>query len=291
MTVAVSCNTAEGVILGVDSALTLTNDQGQVLKTYENAAKLFQLGQKPIGIATFGLDFIGNRIVGSYLLEFEGKDPGGVVTKPASMETTVEELRKFFLEPYERIVVPLVEQKYNKKFSEVPNTLKPTLGLSVGGFSSGAHLSEVWQVLIPFNDKPKSATLVNGQGDFRSTWYALNEPIVRYHKGYDLGVLGDLKDYFVQLRGSPFTPQEETAINAILAKHEYQIPVGAMPMVEAIAYVKFLVEMVINHHRFAVGAPVVGGKVQIGVVSYKGNNFRIFSPPEMTLTIPENVIV
>jgi len=96
-----------------------------------------------------------------------------------------------------------------------------------------------------------------------------------------------LKNYFTQLRGTPLTVQENDAINNILQRHEYQIPIGIMPMREAIAYVKFLVEMVINHHRFSAGPPVVGGKVQLGLVSYKGKNFRILTEPEMTLALPD----
>jgi len=46
VTVAVACNTPEGVILGADSTTTLNDEQGRVLKTYENAVKLFQLGDK-----------------------------------------------------------------------------------------------------------------------------------------------------------------------------------------------------------------------------------------------------
>jgi hypothetical protein len=45
-------------------------------------------------------------------------------------------------------------------------------------------------------------------------------------------------------------------------------------MDEGVAYVKFLVEMVVNHHRFAVGAPIVGGKARIGLVTYKGEKFQ-----------------
>ena len=60
-----------------------------------------------------------------------------------------------------------------------------------------------------------------------------------------------------------------------------------MPIVEGIAYVKFLVEMVINHHRFSIGAPVVGGKIQIGLVTYKGEKFRILTPSQISLSIPE----
>lgn len=69
MTVAVACNTPEGIILGTDSMNTLSDEQGRVLKTYENAIKIFQLGNKPIGIATYGAGSIGNRIIGTYVRE------------------------------------------------------------------------------------------------------------------------------------------------------------------------------------------------------------------------------
>ena len=69
MTVAVACNLAEGVVLGVDSAVTMSNQQKQVIKTYEHAEKIFKLGEKPVGIATYGLGAIGNRIIGSYVRE------------------------------------------------------------------------------------------------------------------------------------------------------------------------------------------------------------------------------
>lgn len=286
MTVAVACNTPEGVILGVDSAITMNDNQGRVLKTYENAVKLFQLGDKPIGIATYGIGALGNRIIGTYLREFERQDPGGVVTQPATMEDTVEQLRQFFSQQYQSTVVPEIEARTNKRFTEIPDGEKPPLGLVVGGFSSEAYLSEVWQVLIPINIMPKSATLMTGQGDFRSSWYSLYNPIFRYHKGYDQNLFNDLVNYFVGLRGKPLTPAENSAIFDTLLKHEYQIPVGVMPMGEAIAYVKFLVAMVIGHHRFSVGPPVVGGKARIGLVSYRGEKFRILESSETSLAFP-----
>ena len=48
-----------------------------------------------------------------------------------------------------------------------------------------------------------------------------------------------------------------------------------MSIVEGMEHVRFLVELVINHYRFALGAPVVGGKVKIGKVTYKGKYFEI----------------
>ena len=220
MTVAVACNLAEGVILGVDSAITMNDPEGRVVKVYENAVKPFQLGSKPIGIAFFGTGAIGNRNIGTYIREFETLDPKGVVTKSTTVEDTVEELRKFFLQQYNNIVVPIIEHQTKKKFEQIPEETRPTLGLAIGGFSTGAYLSEVWQILIPLNAKPKSAMRWCEQGNFRSVWFALNDPIFRYHKGYDRNLLGELRNYFGQLRGTPFSDAENREIDAILLRHD-----------------------------------------------------------------------
>lgn len=269
MTIAISCNLSDGVILGVDSAVTLGHAKG-VLKVYENAEKLFQLAKKPVGIATFGMGGMGARSIGSYIREFEM-----TTSLSPTMKDIVEELRSFFLQKYQNIAVPMIEAKTKKKFEEIPDKQKPAMGLVVGGFSDGEYLSEVWQILIPFHQTPNSAKLVRRRGNFGSNWFALNEPIFRYVKGYDRRLLGELKKYFIQIRGSDFTPQEGKAISDILKKYEYPIPFSAMPMEEGVAHVKFLVEMLINHHRFAIGAPVVGGKACIGLVTYKGEKFQI----------------
>lgn len=275
MTVAVACNLAEGVVLGVDSAVTLSNKQGEVVKTYEHAVKLFQLGDKPVGIAIYGSAALGNRIVGSYVREFETENAAQVVTEDATMEDIVEQLRLFFLDRYTKTVVREMETLKGKRFKDIPENERPLLGLAVGGFSTGRYLSEVWEIRIPFDERPHSAKLWCGEGAFRPVWFSLNETIVRYQLGYDRNLIRELKQYFAQLRGSPLTSKEDAAIAAILKKHEYVIPFGGMPMEEGVAYVRFVVEMVINHYRFAIGAPVVGGKARIGLVTYKGEKFRI----------------
>lgn len=275
MTVAVSCNLSGGVILGVDSAVTVSRPKGGIVKVYENAEKLFQLAEKPIGISSFGIGALGARNIGSFIREFEIVNPKKVVTTPSTLKQTVEELRSFFLSQYQKIVVPVVEKQQGKKFDKIPNDEKPVLGLVVGGFSYGEYLSEVWQILIPFHDKPNSGKLCRDRGNFGSNWFSLFAPIQRYVKGFDRRLFEELAGYFTKIRGSNFTPAEKKKISQILAKHEYQIPFAAMPMEEGIAHVRFLVEMVVNHHRFAVGAPVVGGKARIGLVTYKGENFQI----------------
>jgi hypothetical protein len=111
--------------------------------------------------------------------------------------------------------------------------------------------------------------------EFRCFWFAINGPIVRYTKGYDPNLLEELKNHIGNLRGTPLNPNELQAIDNIVAKYEYRFPCSAMPILEGIAYVRFQVELVINHYRFSIGAPVVGGDARIGVVTYKGEKFKI----------------
>lgn len=79
MTIAISCNLSDGVILGVDSAVTVAAG-GDHVKIWENAEKLFQIAERPIGAAIYGLAGFGDRSIGSYLREFELSNPNGVLT-------------------------------------------------------------------------------------------------------------------------------------------------------------------------------------------------------------------
>jgi hypothetical protein len=82
---------------------------GGVLKVYEDADKLFPLGSRPIGIANFGNAMIGNRTIGNYLREFVALDPAGVISGDTTVPEIAEELRKFFLDLYQKVVIPAVE--------------------------------------------------------------------------------------------------------------------------------------------------------------------------------------
>jgi hypothetical protein len=275
MSVAVSCNLADGLILGVDSAVTINDPSGGVAKIYENATKLFQLGEKPIGIATFGLGSLGTRGIGSYVRQFEKENPNEVVTDYCPLDSVVEELRVFFLSLYKEFVADAYEQQTGKKFSDLPVNNRPILGFAVGGYSGGSYLSQVWEILIPIHETPKSATLLRKEGDFGSNWFALNQPIFRYLKGFDRNLLDETCNYLISLLGRQLQPAELAEIQKILAKFEYRVPYFGMPLAQGIAHVRFLVELVISHHKYSLGASVVGGKARIGVVDYKGDRFLI----------------
>lgn len=121
-----SCNLSDGVILGVDSAVTASAATGGVLKVYEKADKLFQLSNSPIGIATFGIATILQRTVGSYLREFELQNPNNVLTNQSKLDAIVEELRSFFFTTYMNTVVPEIEKELKVPFNEVPAKKSPS---------------------------------------------------------------------------------------------------------------------------------------------------------------------
>ena len=71
-----------------------------------------------MGIAAYGLSAIGERSIGSYIREFELKDPNGVISNYKSLKDVVEELRSFLLDQYNQTVVPALQETANKPFNE-----------------------------------------------------------------------------------------------------------------------------------------------------------------------------
>lgn len=275
MTVAIACTVPDGVILGVDSAVTIGDPQNP-LKVYEDAEKIFQLGTLPVGIAIYGAAGFGQRTIGSYLREFQIKNPKKVLDPgKRQLKEIAEELRAFFMGEYIATMVPLIEAVRGKPFDQVPENERPGLGLVVAGFSPGSFLPEVWNVIIPLHKDPGSSLQTISNGVLGSAWFASCAPIVRYIKGYDTGLSTALMAEFEKIKGTPLTPAEIKTLQDVAQKHEYQIVFDAMPIKRGIEYVRFLVQLVISHHKFAVGAPIVGGSPRIGVVTYKGEGFKI----------------
>src|ERR1700677_1166274 len=265
MTVAVICNLSDGLIMGVDSAVSISDMDG-VQKVFEDGDKLFQLAEK-IGVATYGLGSLEGRTIGSFIHEFEithtdiGKIP---------ISEVVERLRMFFFEKY----VAFAEHYFSTKFDEIPDDKKGPLSLIVGGFSPGEFLSEAWLITIPANRDANSAEKICDRGSFLVKWFAMSGPIDRYLTGFDRDFLSDTSDFFVSVLGRPFTDEELARYAPIRDKYMYRIFLDAMPIKAGIEYVRFLVQLVIQHYRYMSEHPIVGGQVKLGVVTYKGERFR-----------------
>jgi len=133
MSVAVLCNLSDGLIIGVDSAVTVADADG-IRKVFDDGEKLFQLADK-IGVATYGLGGLEGRSIGSFIREFELSHPD---VGQLPLREVVEQIRTFFTSVYIRFA----ERLFGIPFDQIPAVQKGTLGIIVGGFSPNEFLSE-----------------------------------------------------------------------------------------------------------------------------------------------------
>jgi hypothetical protein len=198
MSVAVLCNLSDGLIIGVDSAVTVS-DAGGIRKVFGDGEKLFQLADK-IGVATYGLGGLEGRSIGSFIREFELTYPE-IGALP--LRDVAEQVRVFFLTVYTRYA----ETIFGVPFDQIPADQKGILGIIVGRFSPNEFLSEAWEIQIPLNSGPNSARLVCDRGNFLVAWFATFAPIERYLFGFDRELLAETSNFMTQILGRPLTQE------------------------------------------------------------------------------------
>jgi hypothetical protein len=281
----VAATFTDGVLIGTDTSINLPGppkdfDQplppevmhGGILKVFEGREALVPLGQRPIGVAIYGVPLIGGRSTTSYFREFVDSDPNGVISGETTVQAIAEELYKFFEQLYKDVVIPSTEDFRKKPFDQVPAVERPGIGFVLGGYSAHSYLGEVWQVFLPVN---KGAVQLRKPGEYSINWFGHIDPVDRYLKGYSQNLLNELRQYVVTKRDRQFSDEEQQEINAILAKAEYTLPIVSMPVEVGVDLVRFLVELTINHFRFALGAAFVAGGPKIGKATYTGAPFEI----------------
>jgi len=276
MSVAVTLTISDGFIVGVDSAVTVSFGPGKT-NIYEDAEKIFQLGEKRIGIATLGLAGIGDRSIGSFIREFESVNPGGAMDDGRQVADIAESLRAFFYDRYASVIIPAMESLRGITFQQIPVNDRPSLGLLIGGYSDGAFLPEVWEIRLPEHATANSTQQLRAPGTFGLSWHAANRPIHRYINGIDPVLRAELESELLTVIGRPLSQHESDGFEKIFARHSYQYVYNSMPIGSGIKFVRHLVDMVIEHYRVVAEDSIVGGEPRIGVVTYKGERFRILS--------------
>ncbi len=243
------------------------------MKVYGDADKLFALGERPVGVATYGTPMIADRWLGSYLHEFVIKDPNGVLSRETTLHEIAEALSAFFVDIYETVVKPFVQDFRKIAFDQVPKDERPGFGFVIAGYSAGAYSPEVLHVFVPTTVTPQ---VMRKQRELNLNWFGIYEPLERYFKGYSQPILKSLLEQFEKIHGSPLSEQEKADIDAVLAKHEYPTTASVMPVSVGVEYVRFLLELVTNHYRFDVGIPAVTAPIRIGKATYASGKFEIF---------------
>jgi hypothetical protein len=263
MTVCVGVAVNDCVVFAADSAATLVNTNpetgaSEVLNVYQNGDKVFNLFKGlPICAMTCGMGNVGQQSIATLAKELRRRMMNGQVDWALERNNyTLEQVaglaRKLFFE---------------EKFSSLqpPPPAPHSMEFWVGGYSSNFDAGhEIWKISIVNGDCPEPELLAGG--DVTGLFYGGQPgPINRLLHGFDHALPKHLVDAGMSEENT------QGLINFLSSKLSSQLAWPTMPVRDAIELADFLVEVTKRYFRFLPGADIVGGDVDIAVVTkYEG---------------------
>lgn len=248
MTIAACVKVYDGIILGADSATQIMGKDPQgnivVLKTYQNARKLFQFQGLPIGILTYGIGNIEKKSIETLLRDFDRNNPVSSDSE-YSIEDITKKLFNFFKDIYDQNFGAIAEEEK-----------KPILGFFIAGYSHLPTEGEEWEFILPVHTEPKR---VREPDKFGSSWRGMSIPFTRLYFGYDPRARKDFID-------SGFN---ENIVKQIFDKYKSPVMYDGMPVKDAVEFVKFILRTTIGLLSFEIGAPSCSEPINVAVISPK----------------------
>lgn len=240
MTIVTSVKVRDGLILGTDSMsqVQISDPQGQpqFIKAYENARKLFQVGDLPIGVMSYGLGNIGQRSIESLMFEF-GRSLWGQV----AVKSIATELLKF------------VKEKYETQFAGIPELERPVLGFYLAGYSRGQVFPEEHEFLLPHVTSPIAS---RPKEEFGVSWRGIERPFTRLCMGYDARIVERLL-----AKG-----MSNADVEAIVQDLQMPVVYDGMPIQDAVNYGVYVLNTTIGYSAFEIGNPPCGGPLQVATI-------------------------
>ncbi len=242
MTIAIALKINDGIVLATDSASTIVGEEIEdgvrsVHHTYFTADKLFNLKKgSRIGAMTWGNGSINND----------------------SISTLVKDFRKESEEKEYESVTAIVND-FNS-FLENKITSKTSVGFLIAGYSKGEGHPEMFLININ-NGNIEEPMQINADDPLSISWFGETSFMTRLLLGFDERLMEIFKDNGID---------EETITNIFNDCNEkLQLPLGvpAMPIKDAIDLVKFLADISVNSSRFVPGPQVIGGPIDIAVIT------------------------
>jgi hypothetical protein len=259
MSVALVMNVHDGVILAADSASTLilsppAGPAGatppQIANVYNNANKIANLYKgKPIGCVAFGSGSIGNASISTLLKDFR---------KRLTDDKNYFDISNYTMEGVATLLAEFLTCECQKLS---PTDPRPTLGLFLGGYSTGAPLGERWGVNVQ-DGTAQAPVLLHKPEEVGINWGGEGgEAISRLVLGYSPALQGVLKN----LLQPPHLANE--VMRVLGPQLQASVVFPPMPIQDAIDLSEFLVHTAIQFSRFIPGAQVVGGPIEIAAVT------------------------
>jgi len=281
MTIVVSVQCSEGIVLAADSAVAvIDNSEHETHGTsvWNHAKKLSHVGEYNIGTLSFGLGQIGQRNIQSLMYEFEvDKKCGCSGNTPVKVSKVAQELYKF------------LRVHYNAQYDNSKN--RPPLGMIIAGYSKGSFEPEQYRFLIPHTASPVKIDFPNKVGIF---FDGLPDAIYRLLNGIDYSLalalseidlnasqLDQLAQALNNMSRGPSTesidefvricnggPDLVTKLISWMNLMRFDAIRPGMPLQDGIDLAVWLIESTIGRYRFAHAYPFAGGPIDIAVITH-----------------------
>jgi len=242
MTIAIALKINDGIVLATDSASTIVGEENEegvrsVYHTYFTADKLFNLKKgSPVGAITWGNGSVNNESISTLVKNFR--------------EKTKEE-------EYESVEVIANDFRIFLKNKISPET---SLGFLIGGYSRGKGHPEMFLISID-KGSIKEIEEINPDDPLSISWFGETIFLSRLLLGLDKELINIIEDNVNDKKIS------NKILNDIHEKLQLPLGVPAMPIQDAIDLVKFLADISVNSSRFVPGPQVIGGPIDIAVIT------------------------
>jgi hypothetical protein len=242
MTVVVAVKVPDGAVLGTDSMTYVMS--GGKLKSWSAAPKLFQLRDLPVGVMVHGRGSIGERSVGGVVRDFADRVAvGGAVD--------VGRIANDFFE----FVAGLHAAAFGDEASDPANVI----GFFVAGYGTGKPYCDGYEFILRRDAEPQNLW-PGDSAKGEPFWRGIMAPLTRLHRGFDPRLPPKLSKAGLS----------ERQIVEMLADLGSPVSTVAMPVKDAIRYVRYMLETTIGLAELAPDMAYVGRPLQVAAIVPEG---------------------
>ena len=260
MTIIAAFKASDGVILGADGAslvpVRLEDGSTRIIQIFETATKVFQIGDKPIGVAFWGSGSIGTRTLNSLVAQFNRTKLPELQPDECTVTTLAEGLFAFLSEVHKQTLGPLKEEE--------PDARDTIIGAILCGYSPDTYLGEGLEFEVPFREPEP---VWDSPSDMHPVWRGQFEPLARLITGYAPQLLEDILPMLTEKLG-------EDGVNEFVGRYQPPAVFGAMPLQEALELVRWMLRTTIGYFRFAAGPRVCGGEIDTALITPFGFDWK-----------------
>src|ERR1035438_5887782 len=252
MSIAILISVHDGIVLASDSASTISiagaNGPQGVIGVYNNANKIFNLYKGlPIGCVAFGAGSIGNASIATLIKDFR--------RSLATADKSVFNPDSYSMSKVAVLLSEFLAAECARVAQQQP---RPTLGVMLGGYSTGESLGEGWSLYV-IDGVAQAPTELRRKDEVGISWGGEAEAIGRLALGISPNLLGLANQVLPELQRQSFSQM----IGMIAPMMQPPLVLAPMPIQDAIDLAKFLVHVAIEFSRFTPGAQTVGGPIEI----------------------------